>query len=140
MTLDVRLETQGLTLSELEEERIRRRLEALERRLVKRSEPRAVLILRQIGASRQVTVDLRVSLEGRTTQLVAHQAAETADRAVRLALEDIERQLERRQASQRGEPTFGVPSRRLPKELRPNPHSGPPTVATPAHTEAEEDA
>jgi hypothetical protein len=45
--------------------------------------------------------------------------AETADRAVHLAVRDVERQLERRHATQRGEPTYGVPSRRLPAELRP---------------------
>jgi hypothetical protein len=39
---------------------------------------------------------------------------------VHLAIEDLERQLERRLAGQRGEPTYGVPSRRLPKQLRPS--------------------
>jgi hypothetical protein len=36
-----------------------------------------------------------------------------------LAVADVERQLERKVASQRGEHRYGVPSRRLPKQLRP---------------------
>jgi hypothetical protein len=39
---------------------------------------------------------------------------------VRLAMADVERQLERQHAVQSGEPSFGVPSRRLPTELRPS--------------------
>jgi hypothetical protein len=38
---------------------------------------------------------------------------------------DVERQLERRLATQRGEPTYGVPSRREPAQLRPHPPSRP---------------
>jgi hypothetical protein len=40
-------------------------------------------------------------------------------------VKDIERQLERRHAQQRGEHSFGVPSRRLPRELRPHPPAAP---------------
>lgn len=53
------------------------------------------------------------------SHLISHQGAETVDRAVRIAVEDVERQLEREHAMQRGEPSFGVPSRRLPSNLRP---------------------
>jgi hypothetical protein len=68
---------------------------------------------------RQVEVDLRVQLGTLGSHLISHQGAETVDRAVRLAVEDVERQLERQHAVQRGEPSFGVPSRRLPSTLRP---------------------
>jgi hypothetical protein len=67
-----------------------------------------------------VAVDLRLELGPLGSHLISHQAAETADRAVRLAVEDVERQLERQLAVQRGEPSFGVPSRREPTSLRPS--------------------
>jgi ribosome-associated translation inhibitor RaiA len=121
MALEIKLQLHGLALTGAEERRILRHLHALEQRLVHRPEPTAELVLRQYGAQRQVRVDLRVQLAPLGPHLVSHQAAETADRAIRLAVEDVERQLERRQAAQRGEPTYGVPSRRLPAELRPHP-------------------
>ncbi|SRR5579884_1650061 len=108
-------------LSELERRRIERRLKALERRLVNHSEPLITLILRAYPARRELEADLRVQLGPLGRHLVSHQTAETADHAVRLAAADIQRQLERHHARQRGEPTFGVPSRRLPVQLRPHP-------------------
>jgi hypothetical protein len=65
-------------------------------------------------------VDLRVQLGPLGAHLVSHQRAGTTAHAVRLAVEDVERQLERRHADQRGEASFGVPSRREPAALRPN--------------------
>jgi ribosome-associated translation inhibitor RaiA len=121
MTLETKLQLEGVALTEAEERRIIKRLQALERRLINRPEPLATLILRQHGAQRQVEANLRVRLGPLGPHLMSHQAAETADRAVRLAVEQVERQLERRQATQRGEPAYGVPSRRLPAALRPNP-------------------
>ena len=70
---------------------------------------------------RRVTADLRVQLGPLAAHLISHQAAESADLAARLAVEDVERQLERRLAKQRGQPTYSVPSRRLPEALRPHP-------------------
>ena len=110
-----------VALSELDERRIERRLRALERRLINRPEPEAVLALKAESAQRRVRADLRVQLGPLGMHLISHQDAETVDRAVRLAVEDVERQLERRRAQQAGESTFGVPSRRLPAERRPNP-------------------
>ena len=57
----------------------------------------------------------------RLLMTVENRAAETADRAAFLAVKDMERQMERELSAMRGEHTYGVPSRRLPEELRPNP-------------------
>jgi ribosome-associated translation inhibitor RaiA len=121
MALEVQLHTGDLELGEDQERRIRHQLEMLGERLTHFSEPTAYLTLRDHPQQRRVTVDLRAILGPRGNELVSHQAAETAEHAVRLAIEDVERQLERFLADLRGEPTYGVPSRRLPDELRPNP-------------------
>jgi ribosome-associated translation inhibitor RaiA len=121
MALETKVKLHGLTLTGAEERRVHKRLHALERRLIHRPEPTAELGLRPHGAQRQVQADLRLTLGPLGPRLVSHQTAETADHAVRLAIEDVERQLERRQARQRGEQTYGVPSRRLPAALRPHP-------------------
>ncbi len=121
MATRTRLELEGFTLTDAQERRIRRHLGALEHRLEKRPEATALLALEEHRARRQVEADLHVRLGPLGPSLVSHQAAETADRAARLAVEDVQRQLERQVARQRGEPTFGVPSRREPARLRPGP-------------------
>ncbi|HZS02684.1 MAG TPA: HPF/RaiA family ribosome-associated protein [Chloroflexota bacterium] len=121
MTLEIKVQSHGLVLDETEERRIRERLEGLGRRLARRPEPTAVLVLTSHGRQRQVQADLRVHLGPLGPTLVSHQAGDTTEHSVRLAVTDIERQLERRTAAQRGEPAYGVPSRRLPAQLRPNP-------------------
>jgi hypothetical protein len=121
MALGVQIHTGNEPLSQQEDARVRRHLRHLEARLVNFPEPSAILTLRRQAAARRVTVDLRVELGPMAGELVSHQAAEMPEHAVRLAVEDAERQLERRLATQRGEPTYGVPSRRLPKEARPHP-------------------
>jgi ribosome-associated translation inhibitor RaiA len=121
MALEVQLETRRCELSEAEVARIRNQLRGLERRLEHFPEPTAMLVVEEHEAQRRVTVELRVQLGPLAGHLISHQTAETPDRAVRLAVDDVERQLERRLATQRGQPTFGVPSRRLPEELRPRP-------------------
>jgi hypothetical protein len=131
MTLEIKLRVQGLALSDDEDRQIQRQLRGLERRLIHRSEPIAELVLEQHRGPRQVEADLRVLLGSLGPQLISHQSAETAGHAVRLAVEDVERQLERRQATQRGEPTFAVPSRRLPRQTRPHP---------PGRTQAEQES
>lgn len=121
MTLTVSLSKEGTELTAEAEQRIERMLKQLERRLAHFPEPKALARLKQQVTQRQITVDLRVELGSHAGELISHQSAGTADHAVRLAVEDIERQLERRLSSQRGEQTYGVPSRRLPKSLRPHP-------------------
>jgi hypothetical protein len=121
MTLEIKVQSHGLALDEADERRVRELLEGLGRRLAHRPEPTAVLVLTPRGRQRQIQADLRIQLGPLGPTLVSHQAAETTEHSVRLAVADIERQLERRTATQRGEPTYGVPSRRLPAELRPHP-------------------
>ena len=76
------------------------------------------------GLQRQCEVDLRLQLGPLGPHLVSHQTAETVEAAVRQAVSDIERQLERRLARQRGEPAYGVPSRSLPRQTRPAKRGG----------------
>ena len=112
MPLTTRIETHDLTLSPTDERRIEHRLEVLARRLAKRPAPTAVLTLTYLEDRRVVEADLRVQLGPLGAHLVAHEAAATPDHAARLAVEQVERQLERQVAAQRGEPAYGVPSRR----------------------------
>ncbi len=121
MTLSIQLEVEGLSLSGIDERRLRAHFQTLERRLADRPEPAAVLVLQQHPDQRRVAADLRIELGPLGPTLVSRQAAETPDRAARLALEDVERQLERRTSEQRGDAAFGVPSRREPRRLRPHP-------------------
>jgi ribosome-associated translation inhibitor RaiA len=119
MAMESIIRTHGFRLSAIDEGRIEHHLNRLERRLVHHPEPSAMLVLTQHRSQRQIEVDLRIELGPLGSHLISHQGAETVDRAVRLAVEDVERQLERHHAQQSGEPTFGVPSRRLPRSLRP---------------------
>lgn len=119
MALETIIRTSGVSLSSSDERRVQHRLDALERRLIHHPDPKASLMLTRHREQRQVEVDLRVELGPLGSHLISHQGAETVDRAVHLAIEDVERQLERKHAAQRGEPSFGVPSRRLPPSLRP---------------------
>lgn len=112
MALRTTMNLGGLTLTEVEERRIRRHLQALARRLSHHPEPTATIVIRPHPGQRQTQADVRVQLGPLGPHLVSHQSAQTPDRAVGLAISDIERQLERRHALQRGEPAFGVPSRR----------------------------
>ena len=120
MPLETILRTDGVALTDAETERVRHQLRTLERRLVHRPGPTATLVLKRLPGARLVEVDLRVQVGPLGLHLISHQSAETADRAVKLAVEDVERQLERQDARQRGEPSFGVPSRRLPAQERPS--------------------
>jgi ribosome-associated translation inhibitor RaiA len=121
MALRIALQTHGIGLSEAEERRIGRQLLGLERRLVNRPDPEVVVALKAYPDRRQFEADVRVSLGPLGRHLISRRTAETAARAVRLAVAAIERQLKAQHARQAGEPTFGVPSRRLPKQLRPHP-------------------
>jgi ribosome-associated translation inhibitor RaiA len=121
MTMQVQLRNRHCELSPDEEKRIRHQLDSLGRRIEQLPAPLANLDLEEQGTQRRVTADLRLQLGPQGQHLISHQSAETPDRAVVLAVQDIERQLERRLASMGGESTYGVPSRRLSKEQRPNP-------------------
>ena len=120
MALERTVKTNGVTLSDTEQRHIDHQLDMLEKRLVHHPDPTAAVTLTRHHNQRVVEVDLRVQLGPLGQHLVSHQSAETTEHAVRDAVHDVERQLERRLATQRGEPTFGVPSRRLPATLRPS--------------------
>jgi ribosome-associated translation inhibitor RaiA len=118
MALETAISIRGVSLPFSQERRIYHELEAIGRRLIHHSEPKASVMLIRHADQRQIDVDLRVQLGSLGSHLVSHQAGETIDLAIHLAVEDVERQLERRHASQRGDAAFSVPSRRLPKAPR----------------------
>lgn len=120
MTLIITLETHDCPLSPDEERHVRYQVEKLEKRLAGFPEPIATVVLKRHELQRRVEAALRIDLGSRDSYLGSHQAAETAPHAIRLAVEDVERQLERRLAKLRGDHTYGVPSRRLPKADRPH--------------------
>lgn len=101
------------------EKRVQRYLDGLERRLTKFHNHTVTLTVRDRSTERRFTADALVALGVDGVELVSHNNGETAEQAARLAVEDIERQLERYVATLRGEPSFGTPSRREPKDLRP---------------------
>ncbi len=119
MSLQTRIDARGVRLDESDQRRVQHHLDALARRLEQRPEPTAILALEPPADQRRMCADLRVELGPGGPTLVSHQAAETIDRAVALAVDDVERELERHVAGQRGEASFGVPSRREPERLRP---------------------
>jgi hypothetical protein len=114
MTLTITLERHGVPLTTTQEQRVRRHLSALGRRLVHRPEPIAVLSFAGPNGRREIEASLRVRLGPLGPTLTGSQAAPTPDRAAHLAIQAVERQLERLVAGQRGEPSYGVPSRRRP--------------------------
>ncbi len=124
MALEVQVRKRGIELSDLEQKRIDRQIEGLAKRVEKFPDPRLELAIEEHKSPPRVTADLRIALGTTGGHLVSHEEASTADAAVKAASEDIKRQLEKRLASMRGEDSYGVPSRRLPDELRPNPPSG----------------
>jgi ribosome-associated translation inhibitor RaiA len=114
MALTSKVSRDNVSLSPAEEVRLERQLRGLERRLAHFPEPLVELTLARHEGPRRIDVDLRLRLEPHGRHLISHQSAETADQAVRLAIQDVKRELERQKAAQRGEPSFGVPSRRPP--------------------------
>ena len=117
--MPIELITPKTTLTPESEKRVRRDLDGLERRLSSLPHPIATLTLRDRSSERRFTADLILQTGVDSADLVAHQAAPTAEAAAKLAVEDIERQLEKYMATLRGDASFGTPSRREPKTLRP---------------------
>jgi len=119
MSLQTRIDAHGVRLDEVNRRRMHHHMDVLARRLATRPEPTAILALEPHADQRRTCADLRVELGPGGPTLVSHQAAETIDHAVALAMDCILRQLERHVSGQRGEASFGVPSRREPEALRP---------------------
>jgi len=114
MALTIIIKSQNLTLSATDEAGLRHQLEALEHRLVHHPSPMVEIGLTQLEGPLRFEVDFRLQLGPLGAHLISHQSAASIHRAARLAIDDVERQLEREHAKQRGEPSFGVPSRRRP--------------------------
>jgi ribosome-associated translation inhibitor RaiA len=130
MEMPTELHTPKTELSQDSEKRIQRHIAGLERRLVNFPTALISLTVRDRSTERRHTVDLRVTPGVDGDVLVSHQSGESAEHATRLAVEDVERQLERYVATLRGEHAYGTPSRREPRDLRPG--------AQPAELEEEE--
>jgi hypothetical protein len=86
MVLQAIIRTSGLSLSGSDQSRIHHQLDVLERRLAHHPDPKAWLTLTRHRDQRQIEVDMRVELGPLASHLVSHQAAETVDHAVRLAV------------------------------------------------------
>lgn len=106
-------------LSELEQKRIDRTLESLAKRLDNFTNPEIDLTLEKAKVAGSVDATLRVVLGVRDTTLRSTETSRTADHAVKLACDDVKKQLERVVADLRGADSFGTPSRRNPEHLRP---------------------
>ncbi|MCC6943640.1 MAG: hypothetical protein IT335_03625 [Thermomicrobiales bacterium] len=120
MALNTEYRMRGVTLTRLEEERIDRQVKSLEKRVANFPDPRLEMAFDEQVNPRVVKVDLRLALGPLGGHLVSHQEGPSPDVASKAAIGDVKRQLERRLANQRGEATYGVPSRRLPAEQRPS--------------------
>lgn len=129
--MPVELHTPKTELSQDSEKRIQRHVAGLERRLVNFPTALISLTVRDRATERRHTVDLRVNVGVDGDVLVSHQSGDSAEHATRLAVEDVERQLERYVSGLRGEAAYGTPSRREPRDLRPG--------AQPIEEEIEED-
>ena len=117
--MPVELHTPKTELSQDSEKRIQRHVAGLERRLVNFPTALISLTVRDRATERRHTVDLRVNLGVDGDVLVSHQSGDSAEHATRLAVEDVQRQLERYVSGLRGEAAYGTPSRREPRDLRP---------------------
>lgn len=106
-------------LSDVERKRIERTLDSLAKRLANFSNPEIDLTLEKAKQVGSVDATLKVVLGVRDTTLRSTETSRTADNAVKMACDDIKKQLERAVADLRGADTYGTPSRRNPDHLRP---------------------
>lgn len=106
-------------LTDVEQKRIDRSLEAIGKRLANFTNPSIDLTLANGKQPGSVDATLIVVLGVRDTTLRATETSRTADHAVKLVCDDIKKQLEKAVADLRGADTFGTPSRRNPDHLRP---------------------
>jgi hypothetical protein len=106
-------------LTEVEQKRIDRSLEGIGKRLANFTNPAIDLTLAGSQQPGSIVANLRVVLGVRDTTLRSSETSRTADHAVKLACDDIKKQLEKTVAELRGTDTYGTPSRRNPDHLRP---------------------
>lgn len=117
--MPIELNTPKTHLSPESEHRIQRHLDSLERRLAKFPTANVLVTIKDKSTERRFTVDILTALGVDGVELISHQSGESAEQAAKLAVEDIERQLERYVSTLKGEAAYGTPSRREPKDLRP---------------------
>ncbi len=106
-------------LSDVEQKRIDRSLEGIAKRLASFTNPSVDVTISPSKQPASVDASMRVVLGVRDTVLRSTETSRTADHAVKLACDDIKRQLEKTMADLRGADTYGIPSRRNPEHLRP---------------------
>lgn len=106
-------------LSEVEQKRIDRSLDAIAKRLTSFANPEIDLTLTSGQQNGSVNATVRVVLGVRDSILRSTETSRTADNAVKLACDDIKKQLEKTVADLRGTDSYGTPSRRNPEHLRP---------------------
>lgn len=106
-------------LTDIEQKRIEHTLDSLAKRLEKFTKPEIDLTLDKSKVGGSVDATVKVVLGVRDTTLRSTETSRTADHAVKLATEDVKKQLERVVADLRGVDTYGIPSRRNPDHLRP---------------------
>ncbi len=106
-------------LTDVERKRIDHSLESIGKRLANFTNPSIDLMLAKAKQAGSVDATVRVVLGVRDTTLRSTETARTADHAVKLACDDIKKQLEKTVAELRGAETYGTPSRRNPDHLRP---------------------
>lgn len=119
MALTIDLHTQGRQIKPDQERKIRRDLARLEPRLVHVPAPVVIAKLSELKVAGHYDANVRLDLGASLGELFAEHQGDPVG-AMRAAVEDLERQLERRLANRRGEASYGVPSRRLPRSLRPS--------------------
>lgn len=106
-------------LTEVEQKRIDHSLEAIGKRLANFTNPSIDLTLAKATQAGSIDATIRVVLGVRDTTLRSTETSRTPDHAVKLACDDIKKQLEKTVAELRGADTYGTPSRRNPEHLRP---------------------
>ena len=121
MALGKKAETRDMVLTEVDRRRIAHRLQLLEQRLTHYPEPLVTVRLTPHPTERQTQVDPRVRLGPEGADLISHHAAETIDRAVALAIDDVLCRQEHHHSALPHAASFGAPSRGEAREHRRQP-------------------
>ena len=106
-------------LTDVEQKRIDRSLDAIGKRLANFNNPSIELTLGKATQAGSIDATMRVVLGVRDMTLRSTETSRSSDHAVKLACDDIKKQLEKAVAELRGTDTYGTPSRRNPDYLRP---------------------
>jgi ribosome-associated translation inhibitor RaiA len=101
VTLTTRTRLRNVFPNELEARRIRRQFHALGQRVATAPDPVATLLLTELTSRRDVEAKLRLRVGHLGGHPVSKAMAGSADHAVRLAIEKLERQLVRTEANPR---------------------------------------